>query len=117
MDAVANRREHRSYSIVLPGATAAIGEQCTRLVGHPTSGFGFLQHQVRRLLSGLVVRHGKSECVQVETRKQGLAAAEYDWRQRKMQGIHQPSLKVLTQGGNTAADFDVLIARRLLGEP
>src|SRR5215467_9075448 len=90
---------------------------CTRLVGHRRSGYGFVQHKVRRLLSGLVVRHGKSECVQVEARKQGLAAAEYDWRQRKVQGIHQPGLEVLTQGGNTAADFDVLIACRLLGEP
>src|SRR5215469_1351447 len=91
--------------------------RCTRLVGHRSSGFGFLQHQVRRLLSGLVLRHGKSKYVQVETGKQGLAAAEYHWRQRKVQKIHQPGLKVLTQGGNTAADFDVLIARRLLGEP
>ena len=69
------------------------------------SGFGFLQDEVRGLLSGLVVRHGKFKCVQVETGKQGLAAAEYDWRQRKVQGIHQPGLKVLTQGAKHRRRF------------
>src|SRR5580692_1414623 len=77
----------------------------------------FLQHKVRRLLSSLVLRHRKSKSGHVETGKQCFPPTEYDRCKCKVQGIYQPCLQILPHRGNTASDFDILVARCLLRQP
>src|SRR5438128_2340469 len=77
----------------------------------------FLQHKVSRMLSSLVLRHRKSESGQIETGEQCFPLTEYGRCKCKMQGIDQPCLQILPHRGNTASDFDILVARCLFREP
>ena len=46
------------------------------------------QHKVRRVLGGLVFRHGKSKSGQVKTSKQCFSLTEYNRPKCKVQGIY-----------------------------
>ena len=67
-----------------------------------------------RVLSGLVLRHSKSESAQVKTDKQCFSLTEHNRGKCKVQGVDQVCLQILPYGGNAACDLDILVSRCLL---
>jgi hypothetical protein len=60
------------------------------------------EHNVHRVLGGLVLRYGKSQRWQVYTGKQRLTLTQGDWCKCKVDGINQPSLQILPHSGNSS---------------
>jgi hypothetical protein len=76
-----------------------------------------LQEEVGRFFSSLMFRHRVPESRQVDAGKQCFSLAEYDRRQRQVQGIDRPCLQKLPHRGNTASDPDILVAGRVFRKP
>src|ERR1700743_999041 len=76
----------------------------------------FREHNMRRTLRRLVLRHRKSQRGQVKTGKQCLTLTEGNGCKCKVERIDQPSLQILPHGRNTASNLDVLVTCCLFGE-